>query len=143
MSRFAPKDEVAVWLPEDENLPFEQRDVVWIKPRMDFGTERRVMSQLQKIKMDRGDGELHGELDIASQNFVLLQYNILRWQGPGFDGRKFNAETLAELNKDDPLMDAVLEEINRRNLPKAKDEANPNSPTAGETSSPESSKKKQ
>lgn len=144
MSRFAPKDEVAVWLPEDENVPFEQRDVVWIKSRMDYGTERKVMSALSKIKMAQGDEAPHGEVDLASQNFVLLQHNIIRWQGPGFDGRKFSPEALAELNSDDALMERALEEINKRNLPKQKEGegASPNLPSDGETSLTESSKKK-
>lgn len=135
MSRFTESTEIPVSL-DDESVPYQERDIVWIKSKMDVGTRRSVRKALTTMTVN-ANGTMQMALDLAGQNVALLEYNITRWQGPGFDGIPFTREALARIDPDDPLLDKALAEINRRNGPVAAEDAvsSPNSVNGGGQSS--------
>ncbi len=141
MSRFTDSQEIPITL-DDDTVPFEKRDIIWIKSKMDVGTRRAVGRALSTTTMGAG-GVMQAELDLAGSNVALLENNITRWQGPGFEGVPFTREALSRMDPDDPLLDKALQEINRRNSKvEAGAAVSPNSESGGGTSSPAPSPKK-
>lgn len=127
MSRFVDTEPVPVFLPEDP------ANVIYIKPRMDLGTNAAVRSAMMKTTMQvsTGGGSVPKSasvgFDLAAYNLAILTNNIVRWKGPDFDHMPCNADSILSMDPDDPLLDKVLQEINERNKPRAK---SPNSYSA-------------
>lgn len=111
MSRFVDRRPVPVQLEGDD-------DIIWIKPKMDLGTRKKVQSAMVRSVSTDSDGETIAEVDLGKANMVLLENNIVKWEGPGFDGKPFTPENLRQLDPDDPLLEKALEEINARNARK-------------------------
>jgi hypothetical protein len=97
---------------------------------MDVGTKNRVQDALIHVTGIKGDRLSSADLMLGRQNTILLQENIVAWEGPLFRDEydkpvPCNAQMIESMDPDDPLVDAVLAEINERN--KAKEGASPNS----------------
>jgi hypothetical protein len=116
MSIFLNKDDlVAVSTPDDPT------NVVWVRRKMNLGTRNRVQDALMSVEEVDGQlGHRSMNINLGKQNTILLQFNIVKWEGP-----KFRDETnqpvpctpqmIEMLDPDDPLVDAVLERINALN----------------------------
>ena len=134
MSFFVSREEVPISL-DDESVPFEERNTIFIKPKMDYGTQQKVTDALAHITASQ-DGKGQGRLNMGAYNCALLHHNIIRWQGPGFQAMPCTPENIDRLDPDLPLLDRVLEEINKRNTKQnteveGDDEGkSPNSPTS-------------
>ncbi len=116
MSFFVSREEVPVSLDGDD-VPFEERNTIFIKPKMDFGTLQRVRSAFLHVSAG-ADGKSKGDMDWGAYNSALLHNNITRWQGPGFQAMPCTPENIDRLDPDLPLLDKVLQEINERNKEK-------------------------
>lgn len=103
MAGFVSKEPIAI--TDDEG------NTIWIVPKMSYGIRSRVMSAITSMA---GTGQ-DVEMDIGVYNLALLRENIVRWDGPAFDGKPFAPRLVDELDPDWPLLDAVLAEINTRN----------------------------
>ena len=124
MSRFFVDD------PPVPVYEFESRDVVsdtaecviWIKSKMDIETRGKVSSELVKMGSDNKTMEMH----LGANQTALLLHNIVKWEGPGFDGVPCDPAHIRKIDPTEPLFEKVLEEIDRRN--KKKVAPNPKSP---------------
>jgi hypothetical protein len=103
MAGFVSKEPVAV--SDDEG------NTIWIVPKMSYGIRARVADEISS--MSGADQDVR--LSIGLYNMALLRHNIVRWDGPAFDGKPFAPRLVDELDPDWPLLDAVLAEINTRN----------------------------
>lgn len=134
MSIFIKKDDrVSVSIDGGTN-------VVWIKRKMDVGTQNRVQDALIHITGIKGDRLSSADLMIGRQNTILLQENIVAWEGPLFRDEydkaiPCNAQMIESMDPDDPLVDAVLAEINERNrkATPAEEDGTPADPLASTT----------
>ena len=93
-----PTDRVAV---SDEH-----GNTVWVRPRMDFGTERRL-------------SVLFGELDRQKVNAMayehaLLMCNILDWDGPLFEVEDPTSNDSKKMRKV-PYSDVMLQRLDPKN----------------------------
>lgn len=88
-------------------------ETILIRPKMDFATKNRCMDALAAI--GRADGEPDVAVRLGAYQTALLVENIIAWHGPAFDGVPCNAANIARLDPDEPLVEAVLVEIVRRN----------------------------
>ena len=111
-----------------------ETDVVYIKPKMDFGTRQRVIGagarfeQQGKTKGRQADPSL--SFDVGAYQIALLVHNIKRWEGPSFKGVPCSPENIEQIDADDPLAKRVLEEIALRNPSAPTPEGDdPNAPT--------------
>lgn len=126
-NRFVSAEAVPVSLADDP------ANVIYIRPRMDLGTNAQVRQAMMTATMhvSTGGGSVPKSasvgFDLIAYNIALLVHNILRWSGPDFDGVPCNEENIKRIDPDDPLLDKVLQEINERNKPRAK---SPNSYSA-------------
>src|SRR5687768_2881243 len=84
---------------EDEPVPVYLEDdpanIIYIRPRMGYGAKERVQGAIVHLQQSGGDDtDLERSFDISTYNIVLLQENIIRWQGPLFtdkEGQTTNA----------------------------------------------------
>lgn len=142
---FVPKEKIAVTVDGGTNT-------IYIRGKMDFGTRQRVQSAIMHVTsgMDRA-ALRNAPLSLGEANIALLVHNILDWSGPEFAGVPCDAAHIEQLDPDEPLVDAVLAEINRRNpgKPDAADDPEgaeknalpaPNALSNGARSSPASAK---
>lgn len=117
---------MSIFIRKDELVPVsvegDEANVIWIHRKMDVGTSNRVKDALLGMKdIDVGRGTLSGmSLNLNQQNTILLQANIVRWEGPKFrddDGKPIpcTPEWIEMMDEDDPLVDAVLAKINQLN----------------------------
>jgi hypothetical protein len=107
MARFVSDERVPIYLEED---PLH---IIYIRPKMNVGIQNRVMSSVASIK-----GGSEGQdvaFDIGAYNTALLVNNVMGWEGPDFDNVPCTSDNIKRLDPDDPLLDKVLGEINRRN----------------------------
>jgi hypothetical protein len=112
---FVSKEPVPVCVAPPET-PEAERDIIYIRPKMDYGTKQRVQYAIMHAYAGMGvEGLRNAPLDIAAANIALLVHNVLRWSGPAFDGVPCDAEHIEGLDDDEPLVQAVLAEINARN----------------------------
>jgi hypothetical protein len=114
MSRFASKELVAIQADD------EPRDIVYVHAQATLGMQRRINKRFLQMRQETGGASVM-LIDPTEYNYAVLVEFIARWEGPGFEGRKFSEGALAELDADDPLMAKVLKEIIQRN-PRFKDE---------------------
>lgn len=102
---------------------------VTIRAKMNYQTRGRVMDAMLDVT-GAGAQSVH----VGAGNMALLEHNILAWEGPAFTdpatGRPYpcTAENIRSLDPDEPLVDKVLAEINRRNQKAA---ASPKDTTPG------------
>jgi|SRR5262252_4222500 len=99
-------------------------NVVWVKRKMDVATRNRVQDALLAINGIRADGKVEHvslALTLNQQNTILLQNNILAWEGPLFRDETTGqtvpctAESIETIDPDSPLLDAILARINELN----------------------------
>jgi hypothetical protein len=109
-----------------ESGPVDTKDitpdmnVIFIRPKMDFGTKQKVIGAATRIiqgqKAKRQSGNATVDIDVGAYNMALLTNNILAWQGPAFAGVACTSTNIAMLDQDEPLVGRVLQEINDRNV---------------------------
>lgn len=125
MPKFVSKERVPVQVEGDPNT-------VYIKPKMDYGTRQRVMSAGAHLKQRDGGADPTADFDLGAYNIALLTENVVGWEGPQLDSLPCTPENILTIDPDDPLLEAVLKEINDRNVSKAV--TSPNSRTNGHSS---------
>jgi hypothetical protein len=99
-------------------------NVIYIRSRMDIETRGKVSSELVKIG---GDNKTM-EMQLGQNQTALLIHNIVRWEGPDFDGVPCDAAHIRTLDPNEPHIEKVLREIDARNLKKVA--PNPKPPIA-------------
>lgn len=109
------KDERIPVSLDSVDLPHEERNVIYIKPKLNFGEKARVTDALITVKSS-GDKSADMEILAGTGNLALLTECIVAWSGPAFAGMACNAANIGRLDPDEPLVEAVLAEINRRNF---------------------------
>jgi hypothetical protein len=114
MSRFASKELVAIHADD------EPRDIVYVHAEATLGMQRRINKRFLQMRQEAG-GAAVSVWDPSEYSYAVLTAFIARWEGPGFEGRKFSEQALAEMDADDALLAKVLKEIIQRN-PRFKDE---------------------
>lgn len=102
----------------DEKDITPETDVIFIRPKMDFGTINRVRDAILKI-----DGT--GVFRPGAHQIALAVHNFLAWQGPGFAGMPLTQVNIEALDEDDELRKAALAAIARRNPSKRKPATDP------------------
>jgi len=105
-------------------LPGDPANRIYIKPRMDYGTKSAVMDTLAKMNVANGVPET--QLMFGAYSVALLVRNIVRWEGPQFEGVPCTPAIIVTLDPSEPLVELVVEEITRRN-PLQRDSPNPKS----------------
>lgn len=108
MSIFVSREPVAV--------SDEEGNTIYIRPKMNYGTRNRVLSAAAHFSMGSGS---EGEIDVGGYNIALLRENIVKWEGPIFDGQPFAPDLVEDLDPAAPLLERVLSEINQRNTAEA------------------------
>lgn len=106
-----------------EHIPVsdDKGNTIYIRSKMDYGTANKVNGAALKVKPGMTKQEIENlDIDIGAYQTALLQYNIVRWEGPDFTdpaGRVIpcNPLKIAEFDPDQPLLAAVLEKIAERN----------------------------
>lgn len=113
MSRyFVSSTPVAVFEFDVTNVFSEQApNIIWIKSKMDLQTQAAVQSELLKLGADNKSIEAH----LGGNVMALLIHNIVRWEGPDFDGVPCTPATIRTLDPQLPILELVIEEITRRN----------------------------
>lgn len=114
----------------DEKDITADMDVVFIRPKMDYGTRQRVLGSAAKLIQGKAGNRKQRraaaaakkrsdandvQFDIGAYQIALLAHNILAWQGPAFAGHACVAASIETLNPDEPLVQRVLQEISDRN----------------------------
>lgn len=126
MARFVSDERVAVFLESDPE------HIIYIRPKMNVGVRNRVMSTIASIKAQTGKAistdEMVVGLDMGAYNLALLTCNVVGWAGPDFENRECTPQNIERLDPDDPLLDKVLGEIQKRNLAPTSNGASPNLP---------------
>jgi hypothetical protein len=123
----SPNDRVSVTVDGGEN-------VVWVRRKMDVATKARVQDALMAINGIRSDGAVDHvtmALTLNQQNTILLQNNILSWEGPMFRDEAGHSvpctpEAIETIDPDHPLLEAILTRLNELN--KAPAQSNGKSP---------------
>lgn len=94
-------------------LDHDPANVIFIRPKMDFGTKARVLDAIAKVQAtDKGASVGVG---MGAYQLALLQHNIVGWEGPAFGAVPCSPEAVARLDPDEPLVARVVEEIATRN----------------------------
>lgn len=112
MPKFVSTERVPVTVEGDPNT-------IYIKPKMDYGTQQRVVGAGAQFKQQAGGGDTTAAFDLGAYNNALLVENIVGWAGPDLDNLECTPAAILSIDPDDPLLDAVLKEINDRNVSKA------------------------
>jgi hypothetical protein len=107
----------------DEKDITPETDVIFIRPKMDFGTRQRVIGAATKLTAAKGGKPKRGKkaanpeasFDVGAYQVALLVHNVLAWSGPSFVGVACTATTIEQLNPDESLVARVLEEVAERN----------------------------
>jgi hypothetical protein len=123
--------------PVPVSVPDDPGNVIYIRPKMDFGTKQRVQAALLRVTAQDAAEATTTPLDVAAGNIALLVYNIVRWEGPAFAGVPCTPANIERLDSDEPLVDAVLAELNRRN--QSREDRDPKLPPASATAGSPSS----
>lgn len=112
MSAFVSEDKVPVTI--------DGVNIIYIKPKMNYGSKKRVQGAIIGTVSEMRRGGMGMDIDLAHSNIVLLEENVVGWEGPDFMNDKgvkmaVNRVNLDKLDPDYPLLDMVLAEINARN----------------------------
>lgn len=117
MSRYFVTDS-PVPIPEfdpSEVISDAKPNVIYIRPKMDVATKGKVTSEMFTLGKDNSL-----EARLGSNELALLIHNIVRWEGPDFDGVPCDAAHIRTLDPTEPHVAKVLEAIAERNKsPKA------------------------
>ena len=120
MSMFVSQEGVPVSVDSDDT-PAAERNTIWVKEKMDVGTQNRMLSAMVQIREQSGDVEgTRMTYDLGAYNLALLKYNIVRWEGPEFSAMPCTPENIERLDPDNPLVVAVLERLNELNTERAR-----------------------
>lgn len=112
MSRYFVTD-APVPIPEfdaSEVISDVRPNVIHIRPKMDVATKAKVTSEMFTLGKDNAL-----EARLGSNELALLIHNIVRWEGPDFDGVPCDAAHIRTLDPTEPHIAAVLEAIAERN----------------------------
>lgn len=85
-------------------------DVIFIKPKMNFGDHQRFTDATASL--DKADNSV--DMALGSVNRALMQINIVGWQGPSFVDTPLTDSAIDALDMDVPLVPVVLAEITQR-----------------------------
>lgn len=110
---------------EKVGVTVDGENVIYILPKMSFGIKQKAMQAMSSISGTDAKN-VAVSLNIGAYNLALMKLNIVGWEGPAFKGLSFKPDLIEDLDPDEPLVEKVLEEINRRNT-KSKDAPSPNS----------------
>jgi hypothetical protein len=134
MSRYFVTD-APVAVPEWEDDPSiissTKPNVIWVKAKMDVTTKGKVTSELFTMGKDNSL-----EARLGANETALLVHNIVRWDGPDFEGMPCTPDNIRKLDPTEPHVARVLEVIATRNAPPKSPKAQPgidNSTTNGDT----------
>lgn len=107
-----PNERIAVYeFDANEVISEEPPNVIFIRPKMDFATQKKVGAAGFRL----GAGSKPNELDLAENLIAMLVLNIVGWSGPQFDSVPCTPENIRRLDPDQPIVEKALEEIARRN----------------------------
>jgi len=105
-------------------------DVIYIRPKMDYGTRQRVVGAAAKLTQSpapqgnrrqrraqraQKKQEQNVDFDVGAYQIALLVQNVLGWDGPSFAGVACTPANIERLDSDNPLVQMVLKEIAERN----------------------------
>jgi|GEM_PF-3387412 len=116
-------------------------NTIWITGKMGIRARKTVQDELMQISAQQGgtNGVAQVALSMGAYTLALLRHNVLRWEGPAFAGVALTQANVDRLDADEPLVNAVIEEIGKRNplrqapAPKPEASATP-ATTAGSSS---------
>jgi hypothetical protein len=100
---------------EGTAVTLDGQNIIFIRPKMDFGTKALVEDALLEAEA----GSKKSKLRWGAYQTALLVHNVLKWSGPAFVGVDCNEVNVRRLDPDEPLVSRVLDEIAKRNLPGA------------------------
>jgi hypothetical protein len=127
---FVSNEPVRIVADGCEHLPESEADAIYIKPKMDFGTKQRVMSEAVHLSQANGvemGGGMRMDIQIGAYQTALLVHNVVRWSGPSFQDVACEKANILRLDPDEPLVEKVLREIGSRNAEKKRrPESDPN-----------------
>lgn len=120
MSMFVSQEGIPVCVDGDD-VPPEQRNIIYIKAKMDVGTQNRMLSAILKVREETGDEDgTNMSYDLGAYYIALLRHNIVKWEGPAFQGVPCTPENIERLDPDEPLVERVLERLNESNTARQK-----------------------
>lgn len=105
-----------MFVDPNERIPVTVgENTVYIRSRMNLATTARVNDEFSLIS-----GRNEGLGGMGSYSFALMAHNIVAWEGPDFmdaSGKPIpcTRANIERLDPDDPLVEAVRDEIGRRN----------------------------
>jgi hypothetical protein len=105
-------------------------NTIYIREKMDFGTKQKVMAAFMRVGAGKG-GNGDAEIDIAGYEYALMVHNIVGWTGPEFAAFACNETNIARLDPDEPLVQAALTEIAKRNPLQSQTKEQKGGPTSG------------
>lgn len=99
----------------DEKDITTETDVIYIRPKMDYGTRQRVIGAAtkvtaQKAKSSRRKATQDVTVDVGDYQIALLVHNVLGWAGPSFQGVACVAQNIEKLDSDFPIVAAVIQD---------------------------------
>lgn len=130
---FIDTSRIAVFIDSDPE------NIIFIKPKMDFGTKNRVQDAMMQISANDASGAKLGMV-IGAYTVALAVHNIVDWDGPKFrlpSGQKMacTPQNIQRLDPDEPLVERAMEEIARRNpLGRTKKSSNASTSAGGPSS---------
>lgn len=113
MSRYFVTDApVAVpeWDDDPSIISDTKPNVIWVKSKMDVETKGKVTSEM--FTMGKA-GELEARL--GANETALLVHNVVRWEGPDFEGVPCTPDRIRKIDPTEPHWAKVLEVIAERN----------------------------
>lgn len=115
MSRYFVTDSpVAIpeWDDDPAIISTTKPNVIYIKSKMDVATKAKVTSEMFTVGKD---SQLEARL--GANELALLIHNIVKWDGPDFDGVPCTPDRIRTLDPTEPHIAKVLEVIAERNKP--------------------------
>lgn len=107
-------ESVPVYLEDDP------QNIVHIKSRMTYADTQKCMSASTRV-LNKGEQAQEDagrvSVDVGAYNLLFLKLNVVRWEGPLFEGIPCTPENVERFNAGHPLLLKVLDEIGERNAP--------------------------
>jgi hypothetical protein len=114
----------------DEKDLSDQTDVIFIRPKMDYGTRQRVIGSAAKMVEQQTSAPRRArrasaakaqaakfDFDVGQYQIALLVHNVIGWAGPSFAGYACTPANVEKLDSDKPLVQMAIKEIAERNAP--------------------------
>lgn len=118
MSRYFVTDApipIFEWDDDPSIISDTKPNVIYILSKMNVSVKGRVTSELFTVGKA---GDLEARL--GANETALLVHNVVKWEGPDFDGVPCTPDNIRKLDPTEPHIEKVLEEIAERNkAPKA------------------------